>query len=161
MRVIGYLLYLVLIAFHEVIFRSATSIAGGSIDLTAIIVLSVALYRTEGETVWFALIAAMVMSAGTPLSMGYHALTLVIISLVIFHAREKLNVESMVTRLAMLIVGVFLHNILILAMLRPPDFFYQLWRFAMIGTIYTGAVAYLIYALIVARFSGHRARSIW
>ena len=158
---IGYLLYLVLIAFHEVIFRGATSIAGCSIDLTAIIVFSVALYRTEGETVWFALIAAMVMSAGVPLSMGYHALTLMVISVVIFHAREQLNIESMVTRLAMLIMGVLLHNILMLAFLRPPDFFHQLWRFALPGTVYTGAISYLIYTLIVARFSGQRSRSLW
>lgn len=161
MRAIGYVLYLVLIAFHEVIFRGATSIAGCTIDLTAIIVFSVALYRSEGETVWFALIAAMVMSAGTPLSMGYHVLTLLIISIVIFQAREQLNVESMVTRLAMLVVGVFLHSVIVLALLRPSDFFYQLWRFALPGTIYTGAIAYLIYTLIVARFSGSRGRSMW
>ena len=62
MRAIGYLLYLILIAFHEVILRGGTSIAGVSINLPAIIVFSVALYRSEAEAVWFALIAAMVIS---------------------------------------------------------------------------------------------------
>jgi hypothetical protein len=161
MRAIGYLLYLVLIAFHEVILRGGTSIAGVSINLPAIIVFSVALYRSEAEAVWFALAAALVMSAGTPLIMGYQVLTMVFISLTIYHAREQLNVEALVTRLALLIAGVLLHNILTLAMSRPSDFFYQLWRFSLTGTIYTGAVAYLIYTVIVDRFSTRRSRSAY
>jgi len=161
MRAIGYLLYLVLIAFHEVILRGATSIAGVSINLPAIIVFSVALHRSEAETVWFAFIAAMVMSAGNPLGMGYQALTMVLISLAIYHAREQLNVESMVTRLAMLIVGVLIHNSLLLAFTRPSDFWYQMWRFSLTGTIYTGAVAYLIYTLTLGRFSRRRSGALF
>ncbi len=158
MRAIGYLLYLVLIAFHEVILRGATSIAGVSINLPAIIVFSVALHRTEAETVWFALLASLVMSAGTPLSMGYQVLAMVLISLAIYHAREQLNAEALVTKLVMLIVGVLLHNSLMLAFTRPSDFWYQMLRFTLTGTIYTGAVAYLIYTIIIERFSDHRSR---
>lgn len=154
---IGYLLYLVLIAFHEVILRGATSIGGVAINLPAIIVFSVALHRSEAESVWFAFIAAMVMSAGAPLSMGYQVLTMVLISLVIFHAREQLNAEAMVTRLAMLIAAVLVHNSLTLAFARPSDFWYQMWRFSLTGTIYTGAVAYLIYTLALSRSSGRRS----
>ncbi|PWB67670.1 hypothetical protein C3F09_13060 [candidate division GN15 bacterium] len=157
MRAIGYLLYLVLIAFHEVIFRGATSIAGVSINLPAIIVFSVALFRSEAETVWFALAAALVMSAGTPLSMGFQVLAMVLISLAIYHAREQLNVEALVTQLAMLIVGVLIHNSLTLAFTKPSDFWFQMARFTLPGTIYTGAVAYLIYTVIIGRFSSRRS----
>ena len=90
--------------------------------------------------------------------MGYQVLTMVLISLAIYHAREQLNVESMVTRLAMLIVGVLVHNTLMLAFTRPSDFWYQMWRFSLTGTVYTSAVAYLIYTIALGRSSGrHRA----
>lgn len=151
MTVIGYILYLVLISFHEVIFRDATSIQGVSINLPAIIVFSVALHRSESETAWFAFFAAIVMSAGTPLMMGWNAIVFVTLSLVIFHAREQLNLDSMVTKLALLITGVLVHNFLSIAITQPSDFWYQLWRIGLPGTVYTGAVAYLVY---VALFNG-------
>jgi hypothetical protein len=161
MRAIGYLLLLILIAFHEVILRGATSIAGVSINLPAIIVFSIALRRSEAESVWFAFVAAMIMSAGTPLSMGYQVLSMVLISLAIYHAREQLNAEAIVTQLAMLIVGVFIHNTLTLAFSRPSDFWYQMWRFSLTGTLYTGAVAYLIYTIFLGRFSGRRSGALF
>jgi hypothetical protein len=161
MRAIGYLLYLVLIAFHEVILRGATSIAGVSINLPAIIVFSVALHRSEAEAVWFAFAAAMVMSAGAPLSMGFQVLSMVLISLAIYHAREQLNAEALVTQLVMLIAGILIHNSLELAFTRPSDFWYQMLRFSLTGTIYTGAVAYLIYTIILGRFSGRRSRALF
>lgn len=161
MRAIGYLLYLILIAFHQVILRGATSIAGVSINLPAIIVFSVALHRSEAEAVWFALAAALVTSAGTPLSMGYQVLAMVLISLAIYHAREQLNAEALVTKLTMLIAGVLTHNILMLAFARPSDFWFQVLRFGLTGTIYTGAIAYLIYTIVLGRSSGRRSGAIF
>jgi hypothetical protein len=158
MTVVGYILYLLLISFHEVIFKDATSIAGVTINLPAIIVFSIALHKSDTAAAWFAFVAAIVMCAGTPLVMGWNALIMVAVSLILFTAREQLNLDSMVTKLFLLIAGVFIHNLVSIAVTQPADYLYQVWRFGLTGTLYTAAVAYLVYALIFGRTSRRRIR---
>jgi hypothetical protein len=161
MSIIPYFLYLVLIAFHEVILQGATSIRGVSINLPAILVFTVALHKSESATAWFAFFTAIVMCAGTPLTMGWNALGLVVLSVTIYHAREQLNLDSMAAKLILLIAGVLAHNILNIAINQPSDFGYQLWRIALTGTLYTGGVAYLLYAFFARMTSGRRARTLF
>jgi len=159
MMIVGYILYLLLISFHEVILRDATSIAGVTINLPAIVVFSIALHKSETESAWFAFFAATVMCAGSPLVMGWNAVIMVILSLVLYNAREQLNLDSMVTKLVLLIAGVLVHNLVCIAITQPSDYFYQVLRFGLTGTVYTAAVAYLVYALLFGRTSRRRSRS--
>jgi hypothetical protein len=158
MSFIPYILYLVLIAFHQVVFRDATSILGITINLPAIIILSVALNKSEFIACWFAFFGAIIMCAGTPLVMGMQALLLVILSLILCHVRERLNLDSMVTKLSLLMVGILLHNIFSIVINQSVEFVYQLWRFALPGTIYTGIAAYLLYGLSSSALFGRRSR---
>ena len=121
MRAIPYIFYLLLIAFHEVFLRNLTSIQGVTLNLPAIIVLTVALYRSELTAVWFGFIVGVVMSAGNPDLMGWNALVFSVLAVVAFHARERLNLDSFAAKLILLIGGVLIHNLVTTCRLRHRD----------------------------------------
>jgi rod shape-determining protein MreD len=160
MKVIPYILYLLLIAFHEVLLRNLTSIQGVTLNLPAIVVLTVALYRSELTAVWFGFVVGVVMSAGNPEVMGYNALVLSVLAIVAFHARERLNLDSFAAKLILLIGGVLIHNIVTILVNQQPEFVYQLWRLALPGTVYTGVVASIFLSLLEGRTTGRRMHSL-
>ena len=53
MRAIPYILYLLLIALHQVAGHEITAIGPAVVNLTALIVLLVSLYQEESVAVWF------------------------------------------------------------------------------------------------------------
>lgn len=161
MRAIPYIFYLLLIACHEVLLRNMTSIQGVTLNLPAIIVLTVALYRSELAAVWFGFIVGVVMSAGNPEVMGWNALVLSVLALVAFHARERLNLDSFAAKLILLIGGVLIHNVVTILVNQQPEFLYQLWRLALTGTVYTGLVATIFLSLLEGRTSGRRVHSLF
>jgi rod shape-determining protein MreD len=160
MKIVQYILYLVLIAFHETLFRNLTGIQGVTINLPAIIVLTVALYRSELAAVWFGFLVGVVMSAGNPEAMGWNALVLSVLAVLAFHARERLNLDSFAAKLIVLIGGVAVHNVVTILVNRQPEFVYQLWRLALTGTVYTGVVATIFLSLLEGRATGRRTRML-
>jgi rod shape-determining protein MreD len=161
MRLLPYIFYLIVISFHEVIFRDATSIVGISIDLPALIVLTIALYKAEKTAVWFGFIVGVVMAAGNPVTMGYHALVLAALALITFHARERLNLDSFAAKLILIVGGVLIHNIVTILVIQPSEIVYQLWRFALPGTIYTGLVSIIFLFFLEGLVTGRRVRALF
>ena len=160
MKVIPYIFYLLIISFHEVILRNSTAIVGITIDLPALIVLTIALYKSEIAAVWFGFVAGVVMSAGNPVTMGYNAMVLAALALITFHARERLNLDSFAAKLILVIGGVLLHSIVIILVLQPSEFVYQVWRFALPGTIYTGLVSIIFLFFLEGLVTGRRVRAL-
>ncbi|HVP07547.1 MAG TPA: hypothetical protein VMS71_06860 [Candidatus Acidoferrum sp.] len=159
MSIIAYFFYLVLIAGFQVILRPLTSFWGVSLNLPIFIVLTVAWYKSELTAVWFAFFAGIVISAGTPLVMGWHALAMPVLAWGTFHARVRLNIDSPAARLSVVFGGILLHNILTVAISQPDGFVYQLWRTGLTGAVYTGLLAYLLFRLRDGLFGSRRARA--
>lgn len=161
MRTIPYLLYLLLVAFHEVILRDVTAFYGITINLPAIIVLIIALHKSELTAAWFGFVVGVVMSAGNPQVMGWNALVLSILAVVAFHARERLNLDSFAARMILVIGGVLIHNVVSILVNQSSEFVYQLWRLALSGTLYTGVVATLFLMVLESRRSSKQARTLF
>ncbi len=161
MRAIPYLFYLLLVAFHEVILRDVTSFYGITLNLPAVIVIVVALYRSELTAAWFGFLVGVVMSAGNPTVMGWNALVLSLLAVVAFHARERLNLDSFAAKLILVIGGVLIHNVISILVNQSSEFVYQLWRLALSGTVYTGIVATIFLMILEGRHSGKQARALF
>ena len=145
MRAIPYILYLFLIALHQVIFKDVTSIAGASVNITAFLVLAVALYKTELVAIWFGFTAGIVVVAGSPSIIGWQALALGTLGFIAYHVRERLNLDSIYARLLLVFCGVLIHNTLSLIMNGATEFLYLLWTSALTGAVYTTAMAWLFF----------------
>jgi rod shape-determining protein MreD len=140
-RLLPYILYLILIAMHQVFMRDLTAIAGSRIDLAALIVLAVALYKSEVITLWFGLFAGIVMAAATPATMGWHGLFLALVGVTAFHLREKLNLESFYSKILFMFGGVVVHTIGTLIIERTDGVLVRIWTNALPDAVYTTIVA--------------------
>ena len=161
MRALPYLLYLLLIAMHQVIWRDVTSILGVSINLTALLVVLVALYKTEMIAVWFGFLAGAVMAAGNPATLGWHAFALAVVSLVAYHASERLNLESLYARLLLVSGIVFIHNFLRLIIEQTGDLFYLFWTSVITGAVYTTILALLFFAVKERKITVQRLKAFF
>ena len=143
MRVIPYILYLFLVGVHTVFLRDLTSIYTADLNLAALIVLAVALYKNELAVAWLGFFVGLTLSAGSPGHMGWIALMYAALGLVAFRVRERLNLESPYAKLLLVFCGVFLVNVLTLPLAGGDAFIIRLLSTALTGAIYTTVVGYV------------------
>ena len=161
MRVIPYLIYLLLLAAHVVILGDLTAIYGVTLNLAALMVLAVALYKTELIAGWFGLCAGIVLSAATPALMGWHALALMAVGVGGYHVKERLNLDSVYTRLLFMLGGVFVHNVLVMVIDGGGSIFLRLGTNALPSAVYTVVVAYLYFVFKDGVITYRKFRSIF
>lgn len=162
-KVIPFLLYLWLIGMHRVFLADVTSIYQVSINLTAFIVLGVALYKSEIVASWFGFSAGIVGYAGLPQPdlLGWHALALAAIGLVAFHVRERLNLDSPHSRLLVVFGGVITHNIMVAILCNPDSFVFLLLSRALPGAVYTTIIAWIFFLFKDRKITAQRLKSIF
>lgn len=160
-RVTPFILYLVLIAMHEVILREATAISTARIDLPGLLVLVVAMYKPELVSTWFGFAAGLVMAAGNPDLFGWHALTMAALGLAAFHVRERLNLESLYAKLVLIAGGILVHNTLSLLIIGGAGFLYLFRASALTGAVYTTVVAWVFFLFKEKKITYQKVRAIF
>ena len=145
MRVIPYILYALLIGFHQVILKDLVGIAEFTFNIPVLVVLLVALYKDETIAMWFGFAAGLTMSAGEPLLLGWNGLIMAVLGLAGFHVRQRLNLDSLYSKLLMVLGGVFLYNLIWTLVGGAAGFFHLLWAEVLFGTLYTGFFAWLFF----------------
>ncbi len=160
-RIIPFVLYFLLLAMHQVIWKDLTGIFGAAINLAAMIVILIAIYRTEMTAVWFGFVAGLVAAAGIPGSMGWQALTLAGVGLAAYHMRERLNLDSLNAKLLLVLGGVLVHNVCTLIIVQTDAFWYRLVVNAVTGAVYTALVAWLFFLVKEKRITVRKIRSIF
>lgn len=160
-RVIPFILYLLLIALHGVMLRGITTVFTAEINLAALIALMVAVYKPELEATWFGLAAGLVLAAGMPDLIGWHALWLAGLGLLAYHARERLNLDSLYAKLLLILGGILLHNILVLITFGAEDFWFLLVTAALPGAVYTTLIGWLFFLVKEGRITWTRIKALF
>ena len=146
MRVIPYLIYLLLIAFHVVILQEATSIYTAYLDIPALIVLLVAIYKDDVPATWFGFVAGIVAFAGgPPAQLGWQGLLMGVLALIACQVRDRLNLESLRAKLLLVAGGFLVHYTIVLLISRADGFLLSLATYVLAGTVYTAVVAWLFF----------------
>ena len=164
MRFIPYVLYLLLIAFYRTNLIGLFSIEGVEIYLTALIVLLVALNKDYLTTLWFAFMAGLVYDSSDPSLLGVHMIILVVIGITASRARERLNLESIRSRLLLVVAGLFIYSIpytLIYPTSGVSEFFRLFIRMSIPSIFYTALVGWLYFMVQTGRLSYSRLKSIF
>ena len=161
MRVIAYILYLLLIGMHVVIWRDVTSVWGVVINLPACLVLLVALYKEEVPVTWFGFLAGLVAAAGTPDRAGWYALLMAVLALAACFVRERLNLDSLKAKLLLVLGGVFVHNVAGLIISGTDGFFLLLATSALTGAVYTTLIAWLFFLFKEGKLTVEKVKSIF
>ena len=160
-RILPFLLYLILIAFHSVITEDLTAILSAKINLTAFIIMAVALYKGELVSLWFGFFAGMVAGAVVPHTMGWYALFGASLGVLAFHMKERVNLDSLAARLLITFVGAFLFNLAAELVTEPEGFAHLWWSAGLTGALYTTALATIFFAIKHGLLTGRKVKSIF
>lgn len=160
-RLIPYIIYLLIIAMHEVIWRDVTGLYFFALNLPALIVVSVAIYKPEFTAIWFGFLAGIVLAASQPEKMGWHALILAAIGGAVFHVRNKLNLESIYSKILLIIGAVLVHNIASVIISGTDRFFYTFWTYCLPSTAYSTLVAWIFFLFKERRITSQKVRSVF
>ncbi len=161
-RVIPYLLYLVLIAAHEEILRDAVAIYGAEINLSGLIVLLVAMYKSERTAMWFGFAAGIVMAAGLGPAMGWQALVLAALGVAVFQVQHHLDLTSVASRLLVVFGGVVIHNTLSLIIMEGTEGLgHSFLARAFPGAVYTMLLAWLFFLVKDKRITYQKIKALF
>jgi rod shape-determining protein MreD len=160
-RVVPYILYALLIAAWQVIFKDLTSIFGAAINLSAMVVLLVALFKSEVAAAWFGFVVGLVLAVGAPSIMGWHALFLALLGIVGYQVRERLNLEASYSKELFVLGGVLVHNIFLVLIETSTGVFHLIWSQALTGAVYTAVIAWLFFTIKEGRITRERVRSVF
>ena len=160
-KYIPYLVYLWLLGMHQVFFKDLTSILGATINLTILIVLLLAIHKSEVVVIWFGFFAGLVSFAATSTMLGWHVLIITIIGLIACQIKNRLNLDSLYAKLLLVLGGVSVHNILTLALSQTDDFLWLILVKTIPGAIYTSIIAYLYFVVKEGKVTPQKIKSIF
>jgi cell shape-determining protein MreD len=161
MRIVPYILYLLMIALHAVVLDDATRIYTAGINLTALIVLLVAIYKDDLAATWFGFFAGLIWAGGLPSQMGWYALMTAIVALAACFVRERLNLDSMRAKFLLVFGGLFTHNLAALVISRSDGFWHLLWSSVLLGAIYTSILGWFFFLVKEGHLTAKRVKALF
>jgi hypothetical protein len=160
MRIIVYIFLLYLIAFYYTMMAEVLTIYGVALDLVGLVVAMVAIYRGTTASLWFGVSAAIVAATMRPDLMSWQILSLAGMAVIINQISIRLNLDSILSRLAVMAIFLLVHNIVITLKITSEDFFFVSYRFILPGVVYTLVVGWVAFSIIDGVFGLKRSDSL-
>ncbi|HWR82869.1 MAG TPA: rod shape-determining protein MreD [Candidatus Deferrimicrobium sp.] len=161
MKLIPFIIYILLISFHQVMLGDALAIYTARVDLSGLLVLMIAMYKPELVAAWFGFFAGLVVAAATPSASGWHALILGALGWTAFHVRQRLNIESPYARILVVLIGVLVHNALALVLSGSQQFLYSIAVNALPGSVYTTLLAGVVFLIADRRITYEKVKALF
>lgn len=147
MRIIPYFLYLFLIGFYQVVLMEPLMIWGVWIALAPLMVSLVAIYKSQVTAVWFAAGAMFVVNAGDVAASSLQMIVATLVALGIGRYKDHLNLESLPARLALVVAGCFILELVRVTLVTGDGLFFTYLRYMLPSILYTGLVAVLFFLI--------------
>ncbi len=147
MRIIPYILYLYLLAFHYTILSDLISIYGATVDLAALMITIIAMYKDELTAFWFAFAAGIVAGTFRLDLMPWEILFLTGFAVLINHISRRINISAITARMIILAGFLIVHETLTILLISSESFLYLMYRYVLPSTVYSlipGWVFFLI-----------------
>ena len=160
-RLIPFLLYLWLVGFYQVILGEVVSIYGVTINLPALIVLLVGLYKSELDSCWFGFLVGLVAYAGATDMLGWYAFVMALIGYFAYHARARINLDSIYSKLLLVLAGVFVHNVIVLIISKSDSVLVLLATKALTGALYTTIIAWVYFLVKDGKVTFQKFKAIF
>lgn len=160
-RIIPFALYILLMALHEVALGDLITFYGAQVSLAPLLVVMIALHKSELTVAWFGFFVGLVASIGSISVFGWHALLLAILGVIAFHVRERLNIESVYSRLLLVFGVVLLHNLLWLLINRTDSYLSMALSYGLASAILTTFAAWLFFLIKDGRLTLAKIKSIF
>jgi hypothetical protein len=149
------------LAFHYSILSGITSIYGVRIDLVALIVALVALYKREMAVLWFSLSAAIVAGTSNLEIMYWEMILLAGSGLIINQISTRINLESMTSRVLILAGFLLIHNIFITFLISSADVLFQTYRVILPSTLYSLIIGWFILQIKDGKITWRKTKELF
>lgn len=160
-KYIPYLLYFWLIAMHKVFLSDLTSIFNVKINMVTLIVVLVAIHKTEITAVWFGSLAGLVAYIGMGSFLPWQVIILGLIGLLTFHFKERLNLESIFAKVLLLFCAVLVHNIILMIKELNSGYLTYFAQYALTGAVYTTVIGWIFFLFKDERITVKKIKSIF
>lgn len=160
-RVIPYALYLALIALYEALLSEPLAVAGAQISLAGLCVLLVAVYKSENTAIWFAAAAMFLSNSGDAAAAGVMMIVAALVAMAASFFKSRLNMESLLARLAIVAVGCLILELLRTAFLSTTELLWVYLRYSAPTVAYTVVVAWLFFLFKDGYISGRAVRRLF
>lgn len=164
MRLIPYIIYLFMIAFYRTILAGLFSLGWAEIYLAALIVMLVALKKDIYIALWFGFSAGVIFDAPEPQYLGVHMLILSIIGSVTAQIKERFNLESMNSRVLLLLAGLFVYSlprVFIYEHLNAGEILGFLLRGVLPSIVYTTLIGWLFFMFQTGQISYKKLKALF
>jgi hypothetical protein len=145
MKIIPYLFYLYVLAIYNTILSDIISIYDVTIDLAAVMVGLIALYKSESVAVWFSLMAAFVVGTPRLELVPWEMVVLAISALIINRASNRINLEAVSSRLLMLAALILVHGTIMALLTSRGELVYMVYRMVLPVTAYSLLLGWLFF----------------
>lgn len=161
MKIIPYILYLFLLAFHIIISRDITVIFGAQIDLAVLMITLIALYKRETTALWFAVCAGIISGSIRLDLMPWEVLSLTIPALAVHQIGTRINLESVTSRLILMAGFLLVHQSVITLVISGSDFLTLIYRTILPGTFYTLIIGGIAFQLLDRRITWKKIKVLF
>jgi len=161
MRILPYILYLFLFAFYRTILVDIIEISGVGIDMAALLVVLVAIYKSETVTLWFALCMGIMAGAQQFELMPWEILFLTGLAVFANEVSARVNLESKSSRLLIVAIFVFVHKIIVTLIIAYKDIVYLLWRDILPTLLYTSIAALIFFGIKDGNISWKKVKALF
>lgn len=160
-RILPYLLYLWLLAMHEVFLKDLTSLWGVSINLVMLMILLTAIYKSEIHTLWFGFFGGLVTFVASGSAWGWHILVIILIAIIAYHLKERMNLESIRAKILLLLGGLLVHNLLVLFIAGQQDILWTIFKQVIPGAVYTTIIGWLYFLFKEGKLTKEKIKAIF
>lgn len=160
-KYIAYFLYLSLLGMHQVFLKDVTSIFGVTVNMVALIILLLSFYKSDLTVIWFGLAAGIVAFTETENMLGWHTAAICIIGYIACNLKVRLNLDSIMARLLMILGGVFIHNLILLIFSGLDNFLILLLRSVIPGAVYTTVIAWIFFLFKDGKITFNKVKTIF
>jgi len=161
MRIIPFILYLFLITFHVAILGDLTAILGIKFNMFVLMVTLVALYKGDGEAIWFGFFAGLVFGSQRLDLMPWEIVIATLTAIVVKEISTRINFESIASRVIIIGSCVLLHDILIILLISAREFFFLFTRYVLPGVVYTVILGWLFFMIKDGRITWQRVKALF
>jgi len=143
MKIIPYIIYLYILGLYYTILSDLTVIYGATVDLAALMVALVALYKSETAALWFAISVGIIVGSRRLDLMPWEMAILAVLALIVNQISARMNLESSISRLILLAVVFLIHQSVIAFLVSSDDLFFVMYRTILPGILFSLLIGWI------------------
>ncbi len=160
LRLLPYVVYLYFISFDQVIFGDFLAIHGARLCVSSLMIITVALYKSDGIAMWFGAAVAFLVNTSDAPAAGASMILAALVVIAASRLKNRLNLESLSARMAIVIVGATILEVTQILFAGVGDIGFTIVRYTLPSVAYTTIVGFFLFLVLDGHISVGRFKQL-